>query len=488
MERVIPGIKRLGAAAGRAAFLGFSLAASVNAFAEVDFESGPLEFSVDAEVAHPFSDDGMSGNTSLEVPPLGSVTLDTHDGPLDVNARLVNIDPDELESYSRDPEVKINDFSTVLRRDIEEAKSDLVQQTVLSVMGGFIVGSAGIVAYDSFRRNISKTESIKKTIAPIVAMGMLVGGVGVYGLQSRNPNALHEAEYEGVLARTPEVIGNVYDISDRFNEQTAQLADTVSYLSELIYSYDNLLVLPSDTINVLLVADRHCQPGTDDIIARTVAQYNAALVLDAGDITDHGSEIENTCFDEIGSLPVPYVYVGGNHDSGITRQAMNDIENVVELQGQAEEIGGLTILGSHDPRFTPDLSSPRQDAELLSSQSLGLRQAIERSETASDIVVAHDPDAAQYIYGLVPLIVSGHLHRYEYATEDETLHITNGTIGGGGLRAFENGDATPRTATILSFDADTKDLTRVVELNFGAIDELSSSTRVCEVIENSIEC
>jgi len=485
------GLKQLAYTGARTAALAAGVWIGVNAGGGSTIDSGALEFQAEAEFASPFDLSELSGFTELSAPPFGWVEVDTHDAPLHITVKPSNIDDQELAQISDDPEAGLLGLRDQLERDIDQAKSDLLQKKLLQAAAGLLVASVLVVGFDQHRRELPRKDSLKKLIAPLGLVGLM--GVGmtasaVYS-SSHSQDALQHASYHGLLASAPEVIGTIYDSSEKFDEQTRQLADIMTYLGRLSDGYEDLVVLPNGVTNVMLISDRHSQPRTFPLVERSIQQFGVDVIASTGDESDQGFEYENRSLEPIASLGVPYVVAPGNHDSDSTVVALEAIPNVTVLSGQTVEIAGLNFIGSRDPRFTPDRQRERNDAVELRRQSLGLVQAISRSAQSPDIAIVHDPDAGEYLYGLVPYILSGHLHHEEQNTLDETLHITAGSIGGGGLRAFENGHrATPRTAMILSFDEETNVLVRVTYLDFGGVGENRSSIQVCDVVDQAIDC
>ncbi len=483
-------LKAAGKAVGRTAALAAGIWLGVNFGGGSTIESGPLRFEVDAKLASPFDAHEISGFTELSIPPLGSVELDTHDSPFDVYISPSGIDSQKLAVFGDDPHDSLDSFRKNLAVDIEEAKNDLLRKKMLQAGAGLILAGGGLIAFDQFRRRQPGKDSLRKLIVPFSAVCLLGAGFAGATMHSidGSSNAIQHASYHGLLSSAPEIIGNVYDTAEKFNEQTQQLADIITYLGQLIDSYQNILVLPDDVINVLFVSDIHSQYGTFDLIQRSIEQFQVDLIIDGGDLTDRGARPEQIFFEQIGSLGVPYVFVRGNHDSPSTIQSLREIPNVVILGGQTQEVEGLSIVGSPDLRYTPDLSRPRNDEQALRYQAAGLAQAILRSSIDPTVAVVHDPRAARLSYGLVPYILSGHTHHQDQHTQDGTLHIISGSTGGGGLRAYAGGEGIPRTAQVLSFSPDGETLVQDILLNFGRVGETRSSVQVCDAVEQQIAC
>lgn len=484
-------LRQISTAIGRTLAIGAGVWIGVNTGGSTTIQSGALQFEADAQIASPFDSEAMAGYTELSVPPLGSVELDTHDAPLKVSISPSAVNTEELEQIGNNPEEELQNFRSDLQQDIEAAKDDLLRKKLLQAGIGGSISLLCLYGYDQHRREMPKKETLKKLFAPLAIAGIAGTSFGMIGYHSAKNSeySIQHATYTGLLASSPEVIGNFYDSAERFDEQTRQFADMISYLGQLANGYEDLLVIPNGVTNVLFVSDIHSQPGTFRLLDRTVQQFNVDMVIDAGDVTDHGATFENRFFQNIESLKVPYIISPGNHDSDKTLSSLLGMGNVTILNGESIEVEGLHIIGNRDPRFTPDRSQPRNDDVLLTRQSEQLAESIQNSEPDINIAVVHDPDAATDLYGLVPYILSGHVHHQNQQTIDNTLHIGSGSTGGAGLRAFETSEVgTPRTAMVLAFDDDNNQLVRVTKLDFGSIGQNRTSIEVCDVVNQEIKC
>src|SRR5690606_212331 len=175
-------------------------------------------------------------------------------------------------------------------------------------------------------------------------------------------------------------------------------------------------------------------------------------IVDSGDIVDWGTGPESTYLDSIRLMGVPYVYVRGNHDSPLTEEAVAGQPNAVVLDDRVVEVGGLTIAGIGDPRFTPDQQTrPHTEAEAAAAAGSVVEAGTTLAQTIRDpgepvaIAVIHDPAGAGPLDGAVPLVLSGQRHEREVrdlvppaeeapADERRTLLMVQGSTGGAGLR------------------------------------------------------
>jgi len=316
-----------------------------------------------------------------------------------------------------------------------------------------------------------------------VSLAVLLAGGGV-AAATWDPKSINEPVYEGLLARAPTEVGDAQSIVSDFQRYEAQLAKLVTNVSRL---YDVTSTLPAyrpdpSTIRVLFVSDLHLHPGSWDVIRSVTEQFDVDLIVDAGDISDHGTAAENFYVEPIGTLGVPYVFVRGNHDSLITQAAVAANENAVVLDGETAEVEGLRFIGAGDPRFTPDKDTRDQKAPPSVSQVALLvasraRAAAEAGEPV-DIAVIHDGEGATELDGVVPLVLSGHYHRREqHLLSGGTLSFFQGSTGASGLRGFEQGGIeapTPVRASVLYIDRETRTLQAWDDITLGGLGLVSA--------------
>lgn len=411
----------------------------------------------------------LTGDSVIDVPPLGSIVIDSHDGPLRLSAEVVRLDPAVTESA-----LSGGGIDTTLGEVGGQVRGILLK-AYLQAMAAAVIGAslAVLVVWRRPRR---------AAVTAAVVAGVLVLGAAA-GAATWNNRSLSEPRYTGLLVFVPQVVGNAGDIVDNFTQYGDQLGDLVTNVAKLASTLQSLPTLPQDagSIRVLHVSDIHLNPSVWPIMRSIIEQYDVDLMVDTGDIADHGTQAENQLLTPIGSLGVPYVYIRGNHDSASTAAAIADIPDTYVLDDEIVDVAGLTIAGIGDPRFTPDRSTESDDAAVVDSGQQ-LASTIEASSDRVDFALVHDPAAAEPLAGVVPLVLAGHTHeRDERDLGEGTKLLVQGSTGGAGLRALETEDPTPLTLTVLYFDASTHDLTARDEFTLGGLG--AASAEVDRVVE-----
>ena len=398
-------------------------------------------------------DPAMTGDTTVFIPPVGSLHLNTHDGPTRLTIQLGALDQARTQAMLTDP--------GGVSRAAESVADDVVNGVIrvgLGSLGAAVLG-AMLLASLVFRsmRKVAWTGGL--------AFAVMAGSFGTAALTFR-VNAVEEPRYEGLLVNAPALVGDVQRIADDYERYTEQLQRMVSNVSTLYTAASGLDSLPADQnlTRVLHVADLHNNPGAWQIMRTVVEQYGVDFIVDSGDISDWGSGAEAQLYvDSIRLMRVPYVYVRGNHDSeGVTQAAVAEQPNAIVLDDEVETLSGLTVAGIGDPQFTPDQrTTPHTDdaAEVRRQQVLDtgvdLAATIRQQDQPVDIAAVHDPIAAEPLDGLVPVVLAGHRHdrfvgpvlmpEQEGEAEEEDVELEPGqtrlmvqaSTGGAGLRGLE---------------------------------------------------
>lgn len=425
---------------------------------------GPLQARLSIVVA-------PTGDSVLAVPPLGHLSLDTHDGPFRLDAEVTQINESDARAIFDDP-TQLSDLPETVSGDLQSALRVLVVRSVLSAVAGALL--LGVLV---FRRRVRRTAWSGGLALAVVLAG---GGAAA---ATWNPKAINEPRYEGLLASAPTMVGDARSIVTDFQKYERQLAKIVTNVSRL---YDVTSTLPAyspsgSTIRVLFVSDLHLNPAAWGVIQSVTKQFDINAVVDTGDISDHGLAAENSYLDAISTLGVPYVWVRGNHDSGETQAGVAAQPNAVVLDGDVREVAGLRFAGIGDPRFTPDKDTRDAPAPVSVKQTgLALGDLIRQqpAESPVDVALMHDPEGGAEVDGLVPLVLDGHLHRRDQTDlPGGTLQFLQGSTGGSGLRALEREKPTPVEASVLYFDRETHALQAWDDITLGGLGLASASIK-----------
>ena len=406
----------------------------------------------------------LRGGSEVDIPPLGQLDVDTHDGPLHLTAEVVRINAADARRIFADP-AAVNGLGERVTADLRAGvKAVVIRSTIAAVVGALLLG---IMVFRRRWRPIIAAGG--------VTFGLVAAGAGV-AAATWTPKAINQPQYQGLLASAPTVVGDARSIVTDFQKYEAQLAKLVTNVSRL---YDVTSALPaysadSSTIRVLSVSDLHINPAAWEVIRSVAEQFKVQVIVDSGDISDHGTAAENAYLDAIATLGVPYVWARGNHDSMITQAGVAAQPNGVVLDGDVVEVAGLRFVGKGDPRFTPDKDT--REGEGLSSvgqMGLSIASAARASAVAGapvDIAVFHDGAAAAEVDGTVSLILSGHYHR---RTQERlprgTIQFEQGSTGGSGLRALETEKPTPVRLSVLYFDRETRQLQAWDDITLGGL-------------------
>ncbi|MEU8175618.1 metallophosphoesterase [Microbispora hainanensis] len=436
--------------------------------AKVDTPVGPADIGMSLAPS-------WSGETVIDVRPLGTLSFNSHDGPLRLDLTIEAVHPEVAEEILKNPRWADRLPTTIEADVIAGLRSLVVRAALFAVVFGFITG---LVVF----RRLSRAAW---TATGSLAMVAVLGGVSALTF---NPRSIAEPRYTGLLTGVPSLVGSAESIVTKFSEYRGQLAKLVTNVSQLYEAGSTLPIFDPDpgTIRVLHVSDLHINPLAWNVIRSLKDQFKVDFIIDTGDISDHGTKAENEFVKEIGSLGVPYVYVRGNHDSLTTQRAVAKQKHAIVLDGTAATVKGLTVYGIGDPRFTPDKSVQAAGDESKTLLDLGRVNAAKLAprewprsastsapdKIAADIAAVHDPTVGRGLSGYVPLVLSGHVHaRSTELLPSGTRLMIQGSTGGAGLRGLEHDEPTPLTASVLYFDKSSHRLEAWDDITVGGLGE-----------------
>jgi predicted phosphodiesterase len=412
-----------------------------------------------------------TGGTTVAMPPLGDLMLDTHDAPMRLRVEVKGIDAVKARKIASNPAR----LAGLEERAVSEIRSGVIDLFVRTAIAA-VLGAAGVALL-----------VVRKVRAAVVAAVVALGatGGGYYAAWSTwNPTAIQEPRFSGLLSSAPAVVGNARDIVQDFDKYRQQLARLVTNVSRLYSATSTLPVMSQqeDMVRVLHVSDLHIAPHAWDVIASVAHQYNVDVVVDSGDITDHGSAAENRYLDGVRDVGAPYVWVRGNHDSMTTQRAMQRIPGVTVLNGKPVNVAGIRFLGAGDPRFTPDNSRSDLAEDAVAAQAQALADVARRDGNV-DSIVYHDPEPAALFDGVTRTVLSGHHHlHYNDRLSERTWRLVEGSTGGSGLRALEPEEPAPINLSVLYLDRETAELRAWDHLRLGGLG-LTSAEINREIVE-----
>ncbi|MFF5178959.1 metallophosphoesterase [Micromonospora sp. NPDC000316] len=413
----------------------------------VDTDIGPFRASLTLSPA-------SEGGTTIDVPPLGALLLDSHDGPTHLTVRLGALDQGRTEALLDDPA----SISRASQSAVEDVRSGVMRLGLRTLAASVLVTLilAGLVFRD-----------VRRTAwAGGLALLVTAGSLGTAAATLR-PQAIEEPRYEGLLVNAPAIVGDARRIANDYTKYAEQLQRIVGNVSQLYTTVSALPVFEPapGTTRVLHVSDMHLNPTGWQLIRTVVEQFGIDVVVDTGDITDWGSEPEESFVGSIGLLKKPYVFIRGNHDSGRTGAAVARQPNAIVLNNSTTTVGGLTIAGIGDPRFTPDKNTSPAGSGLtqqVADQVIGageqLAATVRSSPRPVNIALVHDPASAGPLAGTCPLVLAGHTHARQVSKLPETpgqqptTLMVEGSTGGAGLRGLEGEKPTPLSMSVLYFD------------------------------------
>ncbi|MCI2238631.1 metallophosphoesterase [Paenibacillus sp. TRM 82003] len=434
---------------------------------------GPLETEVRV---HPSLEPGVE----VDLPPVGQITFDTHEAPIEVTARIEAVDLDAASRLVRSPQ-QLLALELTAADTVRAATVRAATYSAACGVGGAVL--AGVVVYRARRRAL-------QTGAACVAALLVAGGAAAASFE---PGALQQPRFTGLLSRAPYVASSTQEALERLESYRSGLSDVVRSVSTLYAVSGSLPVLGDglpgagageDVTTVLHISDLHLNPLGFDLVEDLVEQFGVQVVVDTGDVTTLGTAVESSFLNRIGALDVPYVFVRGNHDSAQTQGAVAAQEGAVVLdEGETAEVAGLRFAGKGDPVFTPEGegSTAEGDAEEVQRRSNEVLAAgIEEwgsgnADDPVDVALVHDPSGLEPLMGRVPLVLAGHLHKRSVTLDDSgTRVMVEGTTGGAGITSagldrLADGAPLPLSATLLYFAEDTDELLAYDEVTVGGL-------------------
>ncbi len=433
------------------------------------------------------------------LPPAGEVSFATHWTPVAVEARIATVDLAGARALIDSP-AALESLETTAPEELRQAAAE----AALWSAGCSLLG-AGLLAVLVYRTRWRRIGVVAGTVT------VLLVSLTASTVVSFAPDRFAQPQFSGLLSQAPYVAVQAGSLLQRLQNYRAGVASIVQAVTTLYAMSGRLPVVDpnqdNEIVTVLHVSDLHLSPLGFDLTQRLVRDFNVNLVVDTGDITTWGTDVESSTLSWIRQVDVPYVFVRGNHDSRRTEAVIARNPNAVVLDGAVAEVEGVVIAGIGDPLFTPDgaasvtrsavtqraSASPSGSgaASIEASQPVssvpvpgpspslpptndvaspsdpqviaGLRLADtitawneQNPDRPVTIAAVHEPYAVPPLYGHVPLVLTGHFHSRDVTTDvSGTTVMREGTTGGAGISAdfgaILEGEPLPLSATLLYF-------------------------------------
>jgi len=401
------------------------------------------------------------GDTVLELPPLGRVVVDTHDTPLEIEARVTQVDIERAGDLAGDDD-PFRSLEAQARVDVAPLVRDLVVRSlVVAVLAGGVAGA--LLPRRRWRH---------------VALGAAAGLVAVGGLQAAtwqrfHTDAFEAPRFEGALERAPAVleavkreVGSLAGVRDRLAHLSGQLDELLRTAADPLAP-----ALDGDT-RILHISDVHLNPLGLELARSLAERFEVEAIVDTGDLTSFGLAGEDRIGTLIDEMPVPYYFVPGNHDSPANRRHLAEHPNLTVLDNEVVDIDGVRVLGVGDPQSTVLGGVTYGEAVAArAEQAPEVAAAVERYQP--DLLAVASLEQADAAVGLVPLVISGNIHERSERVEGTTRLLTVGSTGATGLGSFTvDGDARYE-AQVLHFRAG-----RLVALDYITLEGMSGAFTV----------
>lgn len=372
----------------------------------------------------------FDGRSYLKLPPLGNLSADTHQGPVDFFVELTEVHPEVIE--------KVLSLTTTQTEWISEIRSEVKKHLVLFLLKQALLGAAGaaLLHFILFR------PQWKKVLFVFLTGFALTASLLIFSAATFNIEAFKQPKYTGAIAAGPEVLqlaDNLYEKFLNFKDKTDEVVSSVNTLFSALDGLEAAHDPESEEVQVLVVSDISNNPVGIELAETLADSFNVDMVIDAGDLTDFGSPLEAQAFKQIGDLGVPYLFAPGNHDSPEVLAFLRSLPNVSILEGNLVKTNGLAVLGVADPWASTAAVNGDSDNEIqraLEEQAAVLKAKLEENKDV-DIAVIHNPSKVKSLEGLAPIIISGHTHRLSVKRSGGSLLLNPGTTGASGFRGFQ---------------------------------------------------
>jgi predicted MPP superfamily phosphohydrolase len=395
---------------------GVAAALALQLIPATEHELGPTTVTARGELGR--------GETTVIVPPLGTVEADTHTSPLALSMTVAEVDPAELTEAVQ---------TETGRRALADAVESGLRGTTARIAIQLLVGAAVV---GTIIAALLPGRTWTYLLAGACGGAVTVGAFLVLTAATFDVSAFEEPRFTGTLQRAPEVIAAVdqrikafEELSSRYEQAATRLSDLLALVAEPVRAPDE------GSVSILHVSDIHSNPIGVQIARQLAREFDVDAIVDTGDVTSFGASIEGRIAGLVEQIPVPYVFIPGNHDSIGNRAALAAADNVTMLTDDIVDVNGVEILGWADPTFTASNETSTEEAnEIRSAEADDVAERVRNH--LPDVLAVHDVRLAEQSVGDVPLVLAGHTHEADFQIEEGTTLMTVGSTGATGLGSF----------------------------------------------------
>lgn len=427
----------------------------IHIFGSHSFSFEGLEFKVHTTLAY-------RGATQLEVPPLGLVRAYTHNTPLRITVHLTSLNLEKIQGLVQN-KVDQREISLRLEDDLKKEARRYVGKLiamsgVAGLLGAFLLRSRKVMEY------------VLGSLVAVAIVGLLLFAT----YKNFDANRFSNPEYEGALKAAPWMIGIAEEAITKIDTLSNKLKLVAENFYQLYEQVDNLqpLATATNTTKILHVSDLHNNPAGIEVVRRMAELFQVDFIIDTGDISDFGTPLEGLLLERIKSLPVPYLFLAGNHDSPSIISKMKELKGNVRVLENPIEINGFRIVGFHDPASrTNNIKSvaPAEEERFVRQ----IKNYLDKLDKPVDILAVHSPYVARPLAGLAPVLLFGHNHQFNVEQVGHSVLINAGTSGAAGLGALQEVEKRPYSVMLLNFYHDGKE-NRLIAVDSIQIDSITS--------------
>lgn len=364
----------------------------------------------------------LRGNTTLAVPPIGSLSARTHDAPVRLDFELREVD--FLDAIDPDNEPGIEGIEAEVRDDLPGALTHLVLVLALTSVA---IGLGAAVLFPG-DRSIKRT-AVAAMVAPVLVAALVAPAARGYDVEQfeRSP------ELKGPLGSAEMLFAKVGSLNTRFGTVSSRTEVLAAKITDLYSAATTDKISRSDgEVSILHVSDLHLNSVGLSLAKDLADRFEVDAVIDTGDITSFGFEPEAGFVRILEDFSMPYYVIAGNHDSHSVRRQLRRSDAVTYIDGRTVDVGDVKILGISDPTVTALRKIPQNRIDTTyRNQFESTERLVERTDP--DLVMVHNPVQLRPILGKVPAAAAGHLHETKLEVIEGTVVAIVGSSGATGL-------------------------------------------------------